>query len=392
MALNLLSFNRDWKNPADFPTVEPDETTVRADLQYHPDAIKDYINETLVPSHDSLLYAKHSHANKSALDLISEDKVEKWDAMTGTFRINVSMVNGKLSADKTFAEIKTAYDAGMLPYVVDINSPNFATVYPLASPYLPAGGQMCMDFERCEISDEGCEARVLRIYSYVTDTGSNVVRRSYSASTGFVVTISGVGANSGVDRTNAQIRRAIKEGETIVLKVEEGDEAFVATGAFVDSNEDVYLFSSHISFQGFLNAIQVYVSHDDRVACDVVAGRYMYDYYSQENVDRKIAQCQPKTITLRCQYDSATDLAQMEDQDAYAKIQAARAAGCQVFVEIGPDTLPLVTAGTDYFSFSACTGFFSSPSHKDELTLHITMVTVFSDGTAHYLDHFVREI
>lgn len=77
MGLSHLSFLRDWKNPADFPTVEPDEATVRADLQYHPDAIKDYINETLIPSHDALTSAKHSHNNKTVLDGITADDVAK---------------------------------------------------------------------------------------------------------------------------------------------------------------------------------------------------------------------------------------------------------------------------------------------------------------------------
>lgn len=77
MGLSHLSFRRDWKNPADFPTVEPDEATVRADLQYHPDAIKDYINETLIPSHDALTSAKHSHDNKTVLDGITADDVAK---------------------------------------------------------------------------------------------------------------------------------------------------------------------------------------------------------------------------------------------------------------------------------------------------------------------------
>lgn len=77
MGLSHLSFRRDWKNPADFPTVEPDEATVRADLQYHPDAIKEYINKTLIPSHDSLTSAKHSHDNKTVLDGITADDVAK---------------------------------------------------------------------------------------------------------------------------------------------------------------------------------------------------------------------------------------------------------------------------------------------------------------------------
>ena len=46
MAIKALEFEKKWTNPTDFPTYEPDEEQVRADLQYHPNAIAAYINET----------------------------------------------------------------------------------------------------------------------------------------------------------------------------------------------------------------------------------------------------------------------------------------------------------------------------------------------------------
>ena len=174
MGLSHLSFLRDWKNPADFPTVEPDEATVRADLQYHPDAIKDYINGTLIPSHDSLTSAKHSHDNKTVLDGITADDVAKWRGTIGTFRVNVTYSNGAYSADKTFAEIKAAYEAGQQPYVVYGGN----TIYTLSYCYF-ASEQMFMDFERYNIVDDTLKNEALRIYSFVTGSGSNVVRQIY---------------------------------------------------------------------------------------------------------------------------------------------------------------------------------------------------------------------
>ena len=184
MGLGHLSFLRDWKNPADFPTVEPDEATVRADLQYHPEAIKDYINETLIPSHDSLTYAKHSHNNKTVLDGITADDVAKWRGTIGTFRVNVTYSNGAYSADKTFAEIKAAYEAGQQPYVVYGGN----TIYTLSYCYF-ASEQMFMDFERYRIEEDTLETETLRIYSYTTDSGSNIVKRtsSFNAPGGSVV-------------------------------------------------------------------------------------------------------------------------------------------------------------------------------------------------------------
>ena len=172
MGLSHLSFLRDWKNPADFPTVEPDEATVRADLQYHPDAIKDYINGTLIPSHDSLTYAKHSHGNKTVLDGITANDVAKWRGTTGTFRINVTYSNGVYSADKTFDEIKAAYDAGLLPYVVQTGG-DAAVVYAFAMLT-----SQFVSFERYLIFDDTAQTVRLRIFPYTLESGSNIDLRT----------------------------------------------------------------------------------------------------------------------------------------------------------------------------------------------------------------------
>lgn len=50
MAFTKLSYKKDWNRAEDFPTYQTDETQVRADLQYHPDAVKEYINNTLLYS------------------------------------------------------------------------------------------------------------------------------------------------------------------------------------------------------------------------------------------------------------------------------------------------------------------------------------------------------
>ena len=172
MGLSHLSFLRDWRNPADFPTVEPDEATVRADLQYHPDAIKDYINGTLIPSHDSLTSAKHSHDNKTVLDGITANDVAKWRGTTGTFRINVTYSNGVYSADKTFDEIKAAYDAGLLPYVVQTGG-DAAVVYAFAMLT-----SQFVSFERYLIFDDTAQTVRLRIFPYTLESGSNIDLRT----------------------------------------------------------------------------------------------------------------------------------------------------------------------------------------------------------------------
>ena len=95
----------------------------------------------------------------------------------GTFRINVTSSNGVYSADKTFDEIKAAYDAGQQPYVVQTGG-TLDLVYTLAYFSAPDGtGQDFVDFERCRVGEGILETEMLRVYSYTTDSGSNVVKR-----------------------------------------------------------------------------------------------------------------------------------------------------------------------------------------------------------------------
>ena len=66
MAFDKLTYGRVWTNDADFPTFQNDETQVRADMQYHPDAVKDYINNKLLRT----LEAKGAAAELGAVNKI----------------------------------------------------------------------------------------------------------------------------------------------------------------------------------------------------------------------------------------------------------------------------------------------------------------------------------
>ena len=225
MGLRRLSFLRDWKNPADFPTVEPDEATVRADLQYHPDAIKDYINGTLIPSHDALTDAKHSHNNKTVLDGITADDVATGRGTIGTFRINVTLSGGVFSADKTFDEIKAAYNAGQQPYVVVTGGVALDVVYTLAGFYAPGGAQQgFVNFERYIIWEDTLKTERLRIHSHTLENGSNI---EYQISAFNAPTVM-FGAQIDTSNNHVQmddqdaydrIRTAYENGSTVMIEL-----------------------------------------------------------------------------------------------------------------------------------------------------------------------------
>ena len=99
----------------------------------------------------------------------------------GAFRINVTSSNGVYSADKTFDEIKAAYEAGQQPFVV-LTGGTFDLVYTLANFDAPTDGSepKFVDFERYLIGEDTLETETLRIYSYTLANGSNIVKRTSS--------------------------------------------------------------------------------------------------------------------------------------------------------------------------------------------------------------------
>ena len=102
---------------------------------------------------------------------INAVSVEDIANIRGTFRINVTSSNGVYSADKTFDEIKAAYDAGQLPYVVYTSlTSNFVYMFATATPKF-------ISFERYSISDDTLETVSLRIFSYTLENGSNIEKQ-----------------------------------------------------------------------------------------------------------------------------------------------------------------------------------------------------------------------
>lgn len=84
-------------------------------------------------------------------------------------------ISGIYSADKTFDEIKAAYDAGQQPYVVDDTLFNSDTIYTLSLfLYDDSSAQGFADFERHFMREDTLKTETLRIYSHTLASGSNI--------------------------------------------------------------------------------------------------------------------------------------------------------------------------------------------------------------------------
>lgn len=82
MAIEKLQYTKDWNNPADFPTIETDETKVRADKQVLHDEARDFINDKLIPAIDENTGKSHEHENKELLDTYTQTEGNLADAVS----------------------------------------------------------------------------------------------------------------------------------------------------------------------------------------------------------------------------------------------------------------------------------------------------------------------
>ena len=128
MAFPRFSFTKLWTSPADFPTIETDEAQVRADMQALHDEAKDGINSlasaleeptgasnlgarhpdtglhyTVQALFAQLFADRHTHSNKSVLDLFTEELKEAYDRL-------VSLLRG---VDHTSAEVAEGDTTGI---------------------------------------------------------------------------------------------------------------------------------------------------------------------------------------------------------------------------------------------------------------------------------------
>ena len=122
-----FEFTRNWNNPSDFPTYEPDEAKVRADMQALPDELKTYLNEKMAPAVDEKVPGSRT---VNGHPLTDDVKVTKED-------VGLGKVDNTPDAEKPVSQPQQeALDAKADK--TDVLQKDNATPYTPTQPYHPA--------------------------------------------------------------------------------------------------------------------------------------------------------------------------------------------------------------------------------------------------------------
>ena len=89
-----LEYSKDWRNPADFPTVEPDEKKVREDLQLLYNEIQTFLNDRLIPIMKELENPGIEHLPVENTVSTSKDKIPTSYAVARLFSSNGNLPTG----------------------------------------------------------------------------------------------------------------------------------------------------------------------------------------------------------------------------------------------------------------------------------------------------------
>ena len=161
----------------------------------------------------------------------------------GAFRINVTSSNGVYSADKTFAEIKAAYEAGQQPYVVEDALSGFYDIYILSHFwYDESSAQGFADFECYRILTGTLKTITLRIHSRTLESGSNIEKQisefNVPGGTTYIAVDSTDDAIFTVNgETYADIQALIDADKPVVVRFDDGlDFYYFETFRFSDSS------------------------------------------------------------------------------------------------------------------------------------------------------------
>lgn len=108
-----LEFKKNWTDPSHFPAVETSEEQARADMQYLFDAIKNFINEQLIPAiPDGVI--------KELLNMRGYRITEVGTPEQETDAVNKEYVDGLAKSTRFTDNISTSWTGSAAPYTQSI--------------------------------------------------------------------------------------------------------------------------------------------------------------------------------------------------------------------------------------------------------------------------------
>ncbi|MGN0180408.1 MAG: hypothetical protein ACI4DY_13375 [Monoglobaceae bacterium] len=280
--------------------------------------------------------------------------------------VSVDTSTHTYSADKTFEEIYAALQAGRFVFVT-------------------YGGS-------CFFVDMTNAAKIIFVRHFVDSDSGEVLANKLSVTSNNVWSMTTDAVTASGDTGAVYVNVSSTDG---VISTVNG-ETFTDILALINGNRLVVVRYDYMDFY-YTNKFEFSDTSGNHTRLNFVCnenGKYIYTITLKEDSTWTIAltSLQKSETVFNGQYDESTDTLTMNESDIYTKIKTALENDSQVFVKIGADKLQLVTEGTDYFSFSACTGYCSSVSNGGTVSLNITMVTIYSDQTAHCIVHNIYDI
>jgi len=107
--IESLTFTKDWTNPSDFPTTEPDEARARADMQQLFNETRDFINTKLIPAIPDGVQQGDMNVRGYRITSVG-DPVAETDA------VNKKYVDAQAKSIRTTSIISTSWSGSAAPY------------------------------------------------------------------------------------------------------------------------------------------------------------------------------------------------------------------------------------------------------------------------------------
>ncbi len=183
-----LIYEKTWLSSADFPAFEDSEEKVRHDLMYHPEAIRSFINESLIPETKGLIEEKIASASVSPLGSLDKELSHNSDGFVPTSKAVIGALEtlrGEISALGALDTLSGSYSgSGGLgvgaPCEISLpKAPVLIIIFDISGGTMLVSPLMSTAVANCGLGERGLnrlsfseEERHLSFYAFYSSPGS----------------------------------------------------------------------------------------------------------------------------------------------------------------------------------------------------------------------------